>query len=90
MYELFKSNEQDESLALIEGNMDYEEAMLALKVCSMPHCQIELSAIMPKFVEEFRRIRKEIGIFAAHKYAMAHSSYSLVATKHNKIITKFY
>jgi hypothetical protein len=24
MYELFKSNEQDESLALVEGNMDYE------------------------------------------------------------------
>lgn len=90
MYELFKSNEQDESLALIEGNMDYEEAMFALKVCSMPHCQIELSAVMPKFVEEYRRIRKEIGIFAAHDYAMKHSSYSLVATKHHNKITKYY
>lgn len=90
MYELFKSNEQDESLVLIEDNMDYEEAMFALKVCSMPHCQIELSTLMPKFIEEFRRLRKEAGIFAAQDYAINNSSYSLIATKHNGKITKYY
>lgn len=38
MYELFKSNEQDESLLLLQDNMSKIEAMKALKDCEEEHC----------------------------------------------------
>lgn len=42
MYELFKSNEQDESLLLLKERIPSErEAMELLKECKEPHCQIE-------------------------------------------------
>lgn len=62
MYELFKSNEQDESLSLLQDNMSKTEAMQALRECEEPHCQIE----------------------------QFDGYYHLIATKHNKIITKYY
>lgn len=42
MYELFKSNEQDESLLLLKERIPSgREAMELLKECKEPHCQIE-------------------------------------------------
>lgn len=41
MYELYKSNERDESLLLLQDNMSKTEAMKALKDCEQKHCQIE-------------------------------------------------
>lgn len=75
-YELFKSNEQDESLLLLEDGINYDndgvlvdegitsirQAMKLLRECEEPHCQIE----------------------------QFDGDYHLIATKHNGKITKFY
>ena len=41
MYELYKSNEQDESLLLLQDNMSKTEAMKALKDCDEEYCCVE-------------------------------------------------
>lgn len=75
-YELFQSNEQDESLLLLENGINYDndgvlvdegitsvrQAMELLRECEEPHCQIE----------------------------QFDGDYHLVATKHHNKITKYY
>ena len=42
MYELFKSNKQDESLLLLQERIpSLREAMKLIRECKEPHCQIE-------------------------------------------------
>lgn len=84
MYELYKSNEQDESLLLLEDNMSKTEAMKALKDCEEEHCQIE-------YWNTPSTEYKNGDIIPSYSYAFPNNlQCSLIATKHNGKITKYY
>lgn len=90
MYELFKSNEQDESILLIEdGIKSLKEAMQALKECDEPHCQIEKFDV-PDEVKGRLKAKKKQNYWEYVRYMGVYGRYTLIATKHNKIITKYY
>lgn len=84
MYELFKSNEQDESLLLLQDNMSKTEAMKALKDCEEEHCQIEFWIAPPTKDKNDVTIIDYIYDFSSNLQC------SLIATKHNGKITKYY
>ena len=83
MYELFKSNEQDESLLLLQDNMSKIEAMKALKDCEEEHCQVE-------YWNTPSTEDKNGDIIPEYSYAFpSNLQCSLIATKHNGKITKY-
>ena len=89
MYELFESNEQDESILLIEDGMtSLKEAMRALKECEEPHCQIEEFDV-PDGVKGRLKAAKKQNYWEYVRLMGIYGRYTLIATKHNKIITKF-
>lgn len=89
MYELFKSNEQDESLLLIEdGITSYKEAMRSLKACELHHCQIEKFDI-PNHLKGRAKALKKQNPWEYVRFMGIYGRYTLIATKHNKIITKY-
>lgn len=90
MYELFESNEQDESILLIEDGMtSLKEAMQALKECDEPHCQIEKFDV-PDEVKGKLKTKKKQNYWEDVRYVGVYGRYTLIATKHNGKITKFY
>lgn len=90
MYELFKSNEQDESLLLLKEKIPSErKAMKLLKECEEPHCQIEKFDI-PNEVKGGIKAMKKRNFWDYVRYMGVYGRYTLIATKHNKIITKYY
>lgn len=90
MYELFKSNEQDESLYLLkEGINSLDEAMEALEECNMPHCQIERFDVPESLKATADALLKQ-NIWKYAGYIGIYGRYTLIATKHNGKITKFY
>lgn len=90
MYELFQSNEQDESILLIEDGMEsLKEAMQALKECEEPHCQIEKFDV-PDDVKGRLKAKKKQNYWEYVRLMGIYGRYTLIATKHYGEITKFY
>lgn len=90
MYELFKSNEQDESILLLEDGMtSLKEAMQALRECEEPHYQIEKFDV-PDEVKGRLKTKKKQNYWEYVRYMGVYGRYTLIATKHNGKITKFY
>lgn len=90
MYELFKSNEQDESLYLLESEItSLKKAMKALKECEEPHCQIERFDIPESLKATADTLLKQ-NIWKYAGYIGIYGRYTLIATKHYGEITKFY
>lgn len=87
MYELFKSNEQDESILLIKADIkSLEEAMQALRECDKQHCQIEKFGIPDEILKDM----KKLNFLRYVEYMAIYGRYTLIATKHNGKITKYY
>lgn len=90
MYELFESNEQDESLLLVGGDItSLKEAIKSLKECKLPHCQIEKFDIPDNLKGRAKALKKQ-NPWEYVRFIGIYGRYTLIATKHNKIITKFY
>lgn len=90
MYELFASNEKDEALFLTEdGITSYKEAMKRLKECKLPHCQIEQFDIPDSLKHRAKELKKR-NYWDYVRFMGIYGKYTLIATKHNKIITKYY
>ena len=90
MYELFESNEQDESLYLLESEItSLKKAMKALKECEEPHCQIERFDVPEALKATANKLLKQ-NIWKYAGYIAIYGRYTLIATKHNNKITKYY
>lgn len=90
MYELFESNEQDESLLLVgEDITSLKEAMKILKEYESPHCQIEKFDIPEDLKATAEKIKKR-NHWDYVRFVGIYGRYTLIATKHNGKITKFY
>lgn len=90
MYELFSSNAQDESLYLLREEItSLEEAMKALELCNMPHCQIEKFDV-PESLKDKEKEAKKKSLWEYIRFMGIYGRYTLIATKHYGEITKFY
>lgn len=90
MYELFKSNEQDESLLLVGEDMtSLNEAMKSLKEYDFPHCQIEKFDV-PENLKNTAKMLKKRNYWDYVRFVGIYGRYTLIATKHNGKITKYY
>lgn len=90
MYELFESNERDESLYLLEEDISsLNEAIRSLKDCPYDHCQIEKFGIPDSLTDRAKMLKKR-DPRGYERFLSLYSRYTLIATKHNGKITKFY
>lgn len=90
MYELFASNEQDEALLLIEdGITSHKEAMKRLKESTLSHCQIE-QFDLPDSLKDRAKVLKKRSFWDYVRFIGVYGRYTLIATKHNGKITKYY
>jgi hypothetical protein len=77
-------------LYLLESDItSLKKAMKALKECEEPYCQIEKFDVPEALKATANELLKH-NIWKYAGYIAIYGRYTLIATKHNKIITKYY
>lgn len=88
-YELFSSNDKNESLYLLKsGITSLEEAMKALEECNMPICQIEKFDV-PESLKSAEKEAREKGLWEYTRFMCIYGRHTLIATKDYGEITKY-